>query len=161
MPNIKILTLSRKRTGSTLEPLQPALESWARFLRQYADRLEVLTLELFMWDDTDAQDAFKKHIVPLLKSGEFKRLKQIELLGATRLTPEDSTQIKGVLPSEVNFLWTPVFPVVASSSIPEYGFISPSSSFESLLPGPPTSGYLAPELGDSDYPPATGPSYYD
>ncbi|KAG8962201.1 hypothetical protein FRC03_004515 [Tulasnella sp. 419] len=112
MPNLKILTLSREQTQSTLEPVRPALESWACFLRQYADQLEVLTLELerpsiFRWNDTDAQDAFMTHIVPLLKSGEFKRVKRIELLGAARLTPEDATQITAVLPSEVDFLWTP------------------------------------------------------
>ncbi|KAG8928232.1 hypothetical protein FRC02_007207, partial [Tulasnella sp. 418] len=76
-------------------------------------------------------------------SGEFKRLKRIELLGAAKLTPGDGIQITEVLSSEVDFL----FP--APESPP--------------LPGSPTPGDLPPELtgsdSDSDDPPPAIESY--
>ncbi|KAG8956106.1 hypothetical protein FRC03_010950 [Tulasnella sp. 419] len=133
MPNLKTLTLSRGQSEHkwyAIEEPEPALECWARFLRHYANQLEDLTLELegenyYTLINADrARNAFTQHIVPLLKSGTFKRLQRIDLLRAARLTPEDGAQIKQALPSDADLMWTPDYQSAVRTLLSEFFIVS-------------------------------------
>ncbi|KAG8939752.1 hypothetical protein FRC03_006086 [Tulasnella sp. 419] len=152
MPNLKILTLSRNMveyTRDTLEEPEPALKSWAGFLRQYAYQLEVLKLELerenyyTMMNAYGARKAFEEHILPLLKSGEFKRLNLIDIARTTTLSHEDATQIEEALPPGVNFMWTQVSPE-SSASFCGNSYIFPQEFEPPFIYSRGVCGFLTP-----------------